>query len=456
MNIVLILFASAVSIAGTHGDDFVTSYIPVVAFTQGQTSHLYLTQGEILSYNKLITKFNSVIDTNGVFTADTAGLYAFHFYSLTKVNTRLWLEIMMNDNLVASAYAHSSSSNGYADAGNSVILELTSGDTVYVKAHDQYENILYGKNDQIYTTFTGVLIDSGYYEQEEIDRNIPTGFSVGLDHHQTILNGSNVPFDVDLMNRSSEGGYNFTAHEFVAVHEGLYIFHFHALSKANNKVWIELFNNDQYVLAAYAYTTNEFGDAGNTAILRLMQNDHVTIKARPGNDVEIFGKPTEVYATFSGALLSLSLPGTEKPATEFEEMAFTVGLTHDISLPAHSKVPYDRLYTNYGRGFDMNTKVFTAKLHGVYIFHFHGLSQNGQELYLDLYHNYKYVTSAYAFDASSFSAGSNAATLSLLAGDQVYVSVRGSSGLFGRNDEVYCTFSGYLVAPFPQYQPIVG
>ncbi|XP_033724707.1 uncharacterized protein LOC117314726 [Pecten maximus] len=258
------------------------------------------------------------------------------------------------------------------------------------------------------------------------------------------------------MNRSRQAGYNFTTHEFIAALEGIYIFHFHALAKANHKVWIQLYNNDQYVAAAYAFTTNEFGDAGNSVILHLMHNDHVTIRARPGNDVEMYGSPTEVYATFSGALLSLSLTGTEKPETEFEEVAFTVGLTHDIHLPAYTKVPYDRLYTNLGNGFDMNRKVFTAKLHGLYVFHFHGLSQNGQALYLDLYHNYKYVTSAYAFDASSYSAGSNAATLSLLAGDQVYVSVRGNSALYGRNDQVYCTFSGYLVAPFQQYQPIVG
>lgn len=77
---------------------------------------------------------------------------------------------------------------------------------------------------------------------------------------------------------------------------------------------MELFNNDQYVLSAYAHTTNEFGDAGNTAILRLMQNDHVTIKARPGRDVELFGSHNQVYATFSGALLSPSIPGEEKPS----------------------------------------------------------------------------------------------------------------------------------------------
>ncbi|XP_060080346.1 uncharacterized protein LOC132559737 [Ylistrum balloti] len=438
------------------GEDFSTGYIPVVAFTQGQTAHMNLTQGEILNYNKLITNIHSVIDANGVFTANTAGLYAFHFYSLTKVNTELWLEIMLNGNLVASAYAHSSGTGGYADAGNSVILELSRGDMVYIKAHDQYQNIMFGTRDQIYTTFTGVMIDSGYFEHESLNRNNPTGFSVGLDHHQTITNGSNIPFDVDIMNRSREAGYNFTTHEFVSPHEGLYIFHFHALSEANNKIWIELFNNDQYVVAAYAFTSNEYGDAGNTAILHLMQNDHVTVKARPGNDVEMFGSPTGVYATFSGALLSLSLPRTETPETDFEEMAFTVGLTRDANVPAYSKVPFDRLYTNFGNGFDMNRDVFTAKIHGVYIFQFHGLSQNGQVLYLDLYHNYKYITSAYAFDANSFSAGSNTAALTLMAGDEVYVSVRGTSKLFGSHDEVYCTFSGYLVAPLNQYQPIVG
>jgi len=67
----------------------------------------------------------------------------------------------MNGKLVASSYGYSTGT--YADSGNSAMLHLTTGDRVYIKAHDDYDNALYGAPDQIYTTFTGVLLDSGSY-----------------------------------------------------------------------------------------------------------------------------------------------------------------------------------------------------------------------------------------------------------------------------------------------------
>lgn len=46
----------------------------------------------------------------------------------------------------------------YADAGNAAILHLNVGDKVYLKAHDDYDQTLFGQGDQIYTTFTGELL----------------------------------------------------------------------------------------------------------------------------------------------------------------------------------------------------------------------------------------------------------------------------------------------------------
>jgi len=73
-------------------------------------------------------------------------------------------------------------------------------------------------------------------------------------------------------------------------------------------VWLELYHNDQYVVAAYGYTSNYNADAGNTAILNLRKGDRVNIKA--GKDgVHLYGSATEKYSTFSGALLSLTTHG---------------------------------------------------------------------------------------------------------------------------------------------------
>lgn len=46
----------------------------------------------------------------------------------------------------------------YADAGNAAILHLNAGDRVYLKAHDDYDQTLYGADGEIYTTFTGELL----------------------------------------------------------------------------------------------------------------------------------------------------------------------------------------------------------------------------------------------------------------------------------------------------------
>ncbi|XP_069108631.1 complement C1q tumor necrosis factor-related protein 4-like [Argopecten irradians] len=448
------LVALCLSMLGADGQG--TSVTPVAAFTKGLTSHLHLVQGENLNFDKIITNVNAHIDANGVFQATKQGMYAFHFYSLTRQNTELWIELYKNTELICSAYAHNPSQGGYADAGNSALLYLTPGDTVYVKAHDAYDNTFYGEEDQIYTTFTGVLLDSGFFEHEGFDKTAPHGFSVGLTSNLTIADGGKVAYDKDFNNNAAMAGYNMTSHDFIAPVEGLYIFHLHALSLADKEVYIELFQNKQYVLSAYAYTTNEWGDAANSVILHLNQNDDVTIKARPQYDVQLFGDPTQVYCTFSGALLSMTVPGNNVGGGSLSEVAFSVGLSHNVNISAYSKVPWDRLFINYGNRFDMRTGTFTAEVDGIYVFLFHGLSQTGQEFYVELYHNFQYIDSAYAYDANSYAAGSNAASLKLMAGDQVYVGVQSQTILYGGYDEIYCTFSGYLLAPLAQSQPIVG
>ncbi|XP_060069407.1 uncharacterized protein LOC132549485 [Ylistrum balloti] len=451
-----LLCVVALTLAILGADAQGTSQLPVAAFSRGQTTHLHLVQGETLNYNKIITSVHTDVDNSGVFHAAQTGLYAFHFYSLTRENSELWVELYKNTQLICSAYAHNPSSSGYADAGNSALLNLNSGDTVYVKAHDAYDNSLYGASDEIYTTFTGVLIDSGFFEHEGFNKNAPHGFSVGLSVNQTINDGGKVAYNVDFNNNATLAGYNFTSHDFIAPYEGLYIFHLHALSLADKEVYLELFKNSQYVLSAYAYTTNEWGDAGNSVILHLNQGDDITIKARPQYDVQLFGDVSQIYCTFSGALLSMTVPGNNVVSGGFSEVAFSVGLSHNVNISAYSVVTWDRLFTNYGSGFDMNTGKFTAQVSGIYVFHFHGLSQTGEELYLELYHNFQYIVSAYAYDANSYAAGSNAVTLTLMSGDEVYVGVQSQAVLYGGYDEIYCSFSGYLLAPLAQSQPIVG
>ena len=129
-----------------------------MAFTLGQTHHLYLSQGQQVTYDKVITNISAHFDNKGSFVCGQPGIYAFHFFSLAHTQSKIWIELYKNTEYICSVYGYTS--HGFADAGNSVLLHLNSNDTVSIKAHQAYNTTLFGTDDEIYTTFTGVLLRS--------------------------------------------------------------------------------------------------------------------------------------------------------------------------------------------------------------------------------------------------------------------------------------------------------
>jgi hypothetical protein len=105
---------------------------------------------------KVLTNSNGALLNNGVFTCPESGLYKFQAYSVTKGDKKLFLEVFKNNVLVASLWAHSAN----AAAGNAVVLELPKGHEVKVMTRSSYNVSIYGAPDQIYTTFSGVQLDS--------------------------------------------------------------------------------------------------------------------------------------------------------------------------------------------------------------------------------------------------------------------------------------------------------
>ena len=75
------------------------------------------------------------------------------------------------------------------------------------------------------------------------------------------------------------------------------------------KMWLDLYHNDNYINTAYGQAEHTFPDAGNSAILHLHSGDRLSIRSRPEANVVLKGTPTEVYSTFSAALLSPILHG---------------------------------------------------------------------------------------------------------------------------------------------------
>ncbi|XP_055997849.1 complement C1q tumor necrosis factor-related protein 4-like [Ostrea edulis] len=284
-----------------------------VAFTLGQTSHLYLSHGEQIAYNKVITNNSATFDPQGSFICKNPGIYAFHFFSLAHTQSRIWIELYKNTNYICSTYGYTS--HGYADAGNSVLLHLNTNDHVTIRTHSSHNTTLYGTDNQIYTTFTGILLSSDVIEYEYKK----VSFSVGLDHRVHAANGKIVLYN-DIILASS--AYNSRTGVFTAPLDGTYIFHYHGLAQNNKTVWLELYHNHDYVTSAWGHTESGYADAGNTVILHLFSGDQVYVKTRNKIPVDLFGSTNQVYTTFSGNMLA---PLTHNLDDSLSEISFSAG-----------------------------------------------------------------------------------------------------------------------------------
>lgn len=67
-----------------------------------------------------------------------------------------------------------------------------------------------------------------------------------------------------------------------------------------------------------------------------------------------------------------------------------------------------------------------------------------------------YEVSLYGYDRIHNAAAGNSVALKLTAGDRIYVLIDGSTYVFNEFKQVFCTFSGYLVAPFLEGHTIIG
>ncbi|KAL3854092.1 hypothetical protein ACJMK2_013371 [Sinanodonta woodiana] len=411
----------------------------VIAFTLGHNQHFHAANGSIIIFNKVIARMGLPSDflSSGVFTCPARGVYKFQVYSLTASGKRLWLELYKNKKLVASVYGYTP--NNYAAAANAVILFLKEGDEIFVKTRDKYDVMFFGTPDQIYTTFSGVRLPNSRVAASNGYKDI--SFSATLSTHKVFGPNSAVLYNNVLLNKGN--GYNMYRGSFTAPVSGIYVFHFFSLADKNSEIWQELYHNNDYVCALYGLTPSEFAAAGNTAIVRLRSGDIVQIKARRSNT--LFGEHDQVYSTFSGALITRELPNV--PLSSMT-IAFSVGLSRSTVVSANSKVVYDLIFVNVKHAYDQRTGDFKAPRNGLYEFNVHALGQQGAPIWLELFHNYKYIVSLYSLVPNMYGQTGNSAVIRLHAGDVVYVKTRfdRSSALYGGDKNIYCTFSGYLVS----------
>lgn len=138
------------------------------------------------------------------------------------------------------------------------------------------------------------------------------------------------------------------------------------------------------------------------------------------------------------------------------EIAFSAGLGHDEHLQASQKVVYDTVFSNVGGGYDSATGIFTCPQAGIYVFQFHALSHSSSNMWLELHHNSQYVASIWGHVDNDYAAAGNSVILRLAKFDQVFITTGDVTDLYGRADEVYGTFSGYLISSIYEEFPVVG
>ncbi|XP_033728709.1 complement C1q-like protein 3 isoform X2 [Pecten maximus] len=134
-------------------------------------------------------------------------------------------------------------------------------------------------------------------------------------------------------------------------------------------------------------------------------------------------------------------------------VAFSAGLTHTMSVSSGETIAFDKVFTNIGGGYDISTGNFKAPKSGIYAFTIHGYDANvDKAMWIELKKNSQLLVSISGYDSHS-SAGNSVITY-LSAGENVYVQARPnqSFSLFGKPDQVYATFSGYMIGEMDRSQ----
>ncbi|XP_060063260.1 cerebellin-2-like [Ylistrum balloti] len=136
-----------------------------------------------------------------------------------------------------------------------------------------------------------------------------------------------------------------------------------------------------------------------------------------------------------------------------EIVAFSAGLTNTVSLSSGETIQFDKVFSNVGGGYDVSTGVFTAPKNGIYAFTIHGYDANSDKaMWIELKKNDDLLVSISGYNSHS-SAGNSVITY-LSGGENVHVQARPnqSFSLFGRVDQVYATFSGYMIGQMDRSQ----
>lgn len=131
-------------------------------------------------------------------------------------------------------------------------------------------------------------------------------------------------------------------------------------------------------------------------------------------------------------------------AASRRRVAFFVGLSENMGpISENTDVKFDRVVTNVGDGYDMETGKFTAPVDGVYQFNIIISAQGRQKAAVMVLKNGEMVTTVWAESVPSWATSSNVAVLSLSKGDRVWLTLLSRASYL--HGYMYSTFSGFII-----------
>ncbi|KAL4217358.1 Complement C1q-like protein 2 [Mactra antiquata] len=125
-------------------------------------------------------------------------------------------------------------------------------------------------------------------------------FSAGLTSMVNLTTNGTVVFNKEFIDLGDT--YDNQTGVFTCSRPGVYMFLYHGLSETSGQMWLDLYKNGAYEITAYAHNGQDYAAASNSILMDLNVGDTVFIRGHGSS--QLYGTQTEVYATFSGYLLS--------------------------------------------------------------------------------------------------------------------------------------------------------
>ena len=134
-----------------------------VAFSADLSNYIiHMGVGHTIKLDKvLLNDGNGYSTYTGAFTVPRSGVYLLTFtINVVAKDSKTEVRLMKNNINIVDAIAWSTGQSHDTMGGNSAIIRLNQGDTVWLENYHQTDSELISHTDYIYTTFSGVLMYS--------------------------------------------------------------------------------------------------------------------------------------------------------------------------------------------------------------------------------------------------------------------------------------------------------